>query len=278
MIATQPLQNVPVAMIRPDPGQPRKTFDEVELGQLAASLKSEGLLEPIVVRPDGEGYLIVAGERRWRAACMNGWETIPAIVRGEMTEAQIRKLQVIENVVRSQLNPVEEARAYKDMLDGGMTAQEIARAVGKDAPTVTWLTHILGALPEVLHLVATRQVTPTVGWHMARLSANAQRRVLKALQTMRADEVVNLCCKIWVEENQGTMFADQAVKQEHARARAQFTKAFDAACRAIHSLWKYEELNPGTLRAALASELPTARQKVAELKKAVARLEGLLDD
>ena len=110
-------QAIEVRRVRPDLEQPRKTFDEEALQELAGSLDSNGLLQPIVVRPDPEGnngdYLLIAGERRWRAAGILGWDTIPALIRDDVTASEAAKLQLLENIVRRDLNPVEEARALR---------------------------------------------------------------------------------------------------------------------------------------------------------------------
>ncbi len=99
--------------MRPDLEQPRKTFDEEALQELARSMDSNGLLQPITVRPDEDDFILIAGERRWRAACLLGWETIPAIVRSDVTLGEAAKLQLLENIVRRDLNRVEEARAFQ---------------------------------------------------------------------------------------------------------------------------------------------------------------------
>ena len=143
------------AAITPDPEQPRKTFGEEALRELAKSLESNGLLQPIVVRPAPESkpkdlrYIIVAGERRWRAACYLGWETVPGIVRKDLSGDQATKLQLIENIVRVDLNPLEEARALKKMLDEGYTLQELSEATGMHPGQIPWRVKMLGAREDV---------------------------------------------------------------------------------------------------------------------------------
>jgi ParB/RepB/Spo0J family partition protein len=277
----QVVKDVPVGRVRPDPGQPRKDFGEEGLEQLASSLRSEGLLQPIVVRPDGEGgYVIVAGERRWRAARMLGWETIPAIVRDGLDEGSLRKLQLLENVVRQDLSPVELARAYRAMMEQGMTAQEIGRAVGKDPGTVTWLVQILDCREDVLHLVHRGQIAPTLAWYLSKLSPGGQARALREItgRGLRLQEAISVCNRIWAEEAQAQAFAEERLSKERARAMRGFRRAFERACQAIDSLWRYEERAPGTLKDALGSEIDVARLKVRELKRAVERLERLLEE
>lgn len=123
-----------IESIRPNPAQPRRTFSDQELDELAASIKQRGVLQPILLRPDPdapERYQIVAGERRWRAAQRAGLETIPAVVR-DMDELQLLEVGIIENVQRSDLNPIEEAEAYGALMKRfGRTQEDLAESVGK---------------------------------------------------------------------------------------------------------------------------------------------------
>ena len=111
------LNEVNIKDIRPNPNQPRKHFDETALNELAASIKIHGVIQPIVINEEKDGkYMIIAGERRWRAAKIAGLETIPAYIRN-FTEKQIKEISIIENLQREDLNPVEEARAIKELME-----------------------------------------------------------------------------------------------------------------------------------------------------------------
>lgn len=149
-----PLRMLPVARIEPLPGNPRKHFDEAALDELAASIASRGVIQPIIVRPHGEGkYQLVAGERRWRAAQKARLHDIPALVR-ELSDREVMALALIENLQREDLNPVEEARAYQRLSDEeGMTQAEIARMVEKSRSHVANLQRLLGLPEAVLDLV-----------------------------------------------------------------------------------------------------------------------------
>ncbi|MCR9268944.1 MAG: ParB/RepB/Spo0J family partition protein [Hyphomonadaceae bacterium] len=132
-----PSGNVPefaVSDIRPNPAQPRRSFSEAELEELAASIKTRGVLQPILLRPDPDApnqFQIVAGERRWRAAQRAGLTTIPAVVR-DMDELQLLEVGIIENVQREDLNPIEEAEAYGALIKRfGRTQENLAESVGK---------------------------------------------------------------------------------------------------------------------------------------------------
>ncbi|MFN3213288.1 MAG: ParB/RepB/Spo0J family partition protein [Henriciella sp.] len=123
-----------ISDIRPNPAQPRRTFSETELEELAASIRQRGILQPILLRPDPDApnqYQIVAGERRWRAAQRAGLSTIPAVVR-ELDELQLLEVGIIENVQREDLNPIEEAEAYGALIKRfGRTQEDLAESVGK---------------------------------------------------------------------------------------------------------------------------------------------------
>lgn len=127
---------VGVDQIQPNPDQPRSRFDESALEELAASIREVGVLQPIIVAAAGSGYVLIAGERRWRASKKAGLTSIPAVVRGTEGESSLIEA-VIENVQRQDLTPLEEAHAYKQLLeDYGMTQDQVADRVGKSRPTV----------------------------------------------------------------------------------------------------------------------------------------------
>lgn len=122
--------------IEPNNAQPRKKFDEEKMQQLAESIKEHGIVQPVLVKKEGGFYKLVAGERRWRAARMAGIKTIPAIVR-EFTDTEVMEISLIENIQREDLNPIEEADAYKKLMDEfGMTQEKIAERVGKSRSAI----------------------------------------------------------------------------------------------------------------------------------------------
>src|SRR6266511_1550444 len=127
---------LPVDAIVPNPQQPRKGFDDNSLSNLAVSLNQTGVLQPVVVRRLGHGYQLIVGERRWRAAKLAGLTRIPAIVR-EATDAQSLELALVENLLREDLNPMEEAEAYQRLLaEFGWTQEELAQRVGRDRSSI----------------------------------------------------------------------------------------------------------------------------------------------
>lgn len=148
------LASLAIASIEPLPNQPRKHFDDAALEELAASISARGVIQPIIVRQIADGrFQLVAGERRWRAAQKARLHEIPAIIR-DLDEAEVMVLALIENIQREDLNPVEEARAYRHLSDAeGMTQAEIAGLVDKSRSHVANLQRLLGLPDDVLDLV-----------------------------------------------------------------------------------------------------------------------------
>lgn len=117
--------------------QPRKSFDNEKIAELAESIKNHGIIQPLILKENGGGYIIVAGERRWRAAKMVGLKEVPAIVM-DLTEKQVLEISLIENIQRQDLNPIEEALAYKKLLsDFNLTQEELSKRIGKSRTAIT---------------------------------------------------------------------------------------------------------------------------------------------
>jgi ParB family chromosome partitioning protein len=145
---------LPVDRITPNPRQPREVFDEDAMAELVHSVKEIGLLQPVVVRPSGDGYELIMGERRWRATREAGLDTIPAIVRETDDTAMLRDA-LLENLHRSQLNPLEEAAAYQQLLDDfGCTHDELAGRIGRSRPQISNTLRLLRLSPAVQRRVA----------------------------------------------------------------------------------------------------------------------------
>lgn len=155
-----PLRTLAIASIEPLAGNPRKHFDEAALDELAASIAARGVIQPIIVRPRGQGrFELVAGERRWRAAQKARLHEIPALVR-ELSDREVMALALIENLQREDLNPVEEARAYQRLSDEeGMTQAEIARMVEKSRSHVANIQRLLSLPRAVLDLVESGRLS-----------------------------------------------------------------------------------------------------------------------
>ncbi len=153
------LQRIPLALIRPNPFQPRREFPEAEIAELRASLKASGLLQPVVVRSTNGVFELISGERRYRAASQLGWQEIPAIVRAA-DEQTMLTLALIENLQRADLNAVEEARGYERLhTEFQLTHQQISEAVGKDRSTVSNLLRLLALPAQVLRMLEQAQLS-----------------------------------------------------------------------------------------------------------------------
>ena len=145
---------LPVGEVRPNPRQPREVFDEEAMAELVASIREVGLLQPVVVRPTGDGYELVMGERRWRAAREAGLPAVPAIVR-ETGDDDLLRDALLENLHRAQLNALEEAAAYQQLLDDfGCTHEELASRIGRSRPQISNTLRLLRLSPAVQRRVA----------------------------------------------------------------------------------------------------------------------------
>lgn len=154
------LKELPMGAIAPNPFQPRRSFDEAQLKELADSIAASGLLQPVIVRARPEGrYELIAGERRWRAAQQLGWSRIPAVVR-EVDDRALLTLALIENLQRDALSPLDAARGYQQLMqDFSLPQQEVARLVGKDKSTVSNTLRLLRLPADVQQLLERRALS-----------------------------------------------------------------------------------------------------------------------
>jgi ParB family chromosome partitioning protein len=178
------LTEIPVDQVRVNPNQPRKSFDSNSLDDLTASIRSTGVIQPVIVRRDAGGYQLIAGERRWRAARQAGLGTIPAIVR-EATDAESLELALVENLLREDLNPMEEAEGYQRLLaQYGWTQEELSRRVGKDRSTIANSLRLL-RLPELIQ-VDLRTGALTAGHARALLALSTPEEQLRLREQILA--------------------------------------------------------------------------------------------
>jgi ParB family transcriptional regulator, chromosome partitioning protein len=189
------LLSLPLEAVERNPGQPRKRFDDARLEELAASIRELGVVEPILVRRQGQRYRIVAGERRWRAAQRAGLKEIPAIVR-EASDAQAFQIALVENVQRADLNAIEEAEAYQALVDEhGLTQEAVAEKVGKERSTVANALRLLRLPDEVRDAVREGQLEmgharALLGLEGAEAIRRAAARVLREGLSVRATEAL----------------------------------------------------------------------------------------
>ena len=155
-------QNIPVERIEPNPEQPRRTFSQDRLEELAASIREKGVIQPLILRRnprDPEKYEIVAGERRWRAAQLAQLHEVPAVIR-ELDDTEVLEVAIKENIQRSDLNPVEEAAGYRQLMDRfGHTQEKLAEALGKSRSHIANLLRLLNLPDDVLALLRDGEIS-----------------------------------------------------------------------------------------------------------------------
>lgn len=216
--ADGPVSELPISEIEPDRSQPRQTWDDASLEDLANSIAQHGVISPILVRPIPAGnYQIVAGERRWRASRLAGKTTIPVIIRN-LSDLEAMTFALIENLQREDLNPVDEALGYKQLMDvAGLTQEQAAKQVGRSRPAVANSLRLLGLPKEALNLLKEGKITS--GHAKAILSiADDSLRVSVARQVaetgMTVREAEKLCAKPAKQEKLKLPKAKNAVAQE----------------------------------------------------------------
>lgn len=201
-----------ISMIEPDRSQPRKNFDNEALKELSENIALHGVLQPILVRPIGDGiYRIVAGERRWRAARMAGISEIPAVVK-ELTDAEAAQISLIENIQRKDLDPIEEAAAYKRLMDEfGMKQEALSKALGRSRSTITNSLRLLNLEKNIQKMVAENKISMShakiiVGIDSADMR---QKLAMKACEGCSVKELQNYVVKLKQETD------NDAIEQVH---------------------------------------------------------------
>ena len=223
--ATGALRELPVAQVQPNPYQPRTRLDEAALGELTASIEASGLLQPVLVRPRGSGYELIAGERRWRAVQRLGWPTIPAVIK-DVGDQTLLTLALVENLQRNDLSAVDEAQAYRRLMEQFAVPQaEVARLVGRSRSTVANLLRLLRLPSEVRELV-----------HQGTLSEGHAR----ALLALENDEAIARLARQAVAEGWSVREIEERVRGEGratpAARRRRETKALAPDARRVEEV------------------------------------------
>ena len=189
-------RDVAVDRITPSPFQPRRTFDEAKLEELAASIRYQGIIQPLVVRPQGDGFELIAGERRWRAAIRAGLSRVPVVIRNA-SDHEALQLALVENLQREDLNPIEEASGYRRLQEEFHWSQEeMADKVGKSRPAIANSLRLLTLPTEVQQELTAGnlpagQARALLGLHTERLIVSACREVIaKGLSTRETEKMV----------------------------------------------------------------------------------------
>ena len=218
-----PETSIPVAKIKANPNQPRKTFDEDQLSELSESIKANGVLQPILVRKKGEGYEIVAGERRYQAAKLAGLKEIPAVVR-DIAEEDVFQLALIENLQRSDLDPIEEAQGYRQLIDEkSLTQEQLAKLLSKSRPAIANTLRLLDLPKDVQGLMASGKLT--AGHARAILAVPTEEGRLQLAEKVAAEGL-----SVRQTESIAPLYSG---KEEEKRVRLPTPKTFKRAARRL---------------------------------------------
>ena len=223
--AADEVRMLPIRLIDPNPDQPRRSFNEEALEELAASIRAVGVIQPIIVAPTGERYRIIAGERRYRASRMAEQEEIPAIVRDWDQQRQM-EAALIENLQRDDLNPIEEARGVRCLMDeSGLTQEKIAERLGKSRPAVANLLRLLNLVDSVQQLVIEGKLS--AGHARALVTVEPKRQVQLANLTVQQGwsvrQLERICAQpVKEEQEKPAKVRDQQFNQLEGMARELF--------------------------------------------------------
>ena len=213
-------RELPIYKVEPNPDQPRREFDEVELQALADSIAEHGVIQPLTVRELSSGYYqIIAGERRWRAARLAGLRDIPAVII-EADDRKVMELALIENLQRQDLNPVEEALGYQTLMaDYGLTQEETAKRVGKSRPAVANALRLLNLCPEVLLMLREGKLSP-----------GHARAILTLKTEKKQQEVAQKICALDLSVRQAELLCKNLDKEPVKEAPPSFAVDYVAEC------------------------------------------------
>ncbi|NLY17995.1 MAG: ParB/RepB/Spo0J family partition protein [Clostridiaceae bacterium] len=210
---TSAVSEIKINEIEPNRDQPRKQFDQEKLENLADSIRQHGVVQPIIVKKNESGYSIIAGERRWRAAKIAGLKTIPAIVK-DLTTREIMEIALIENLQREDLNPLEEAEAYKKLIDEhGLTQEAISKIVGKSRAAIANSIRLLSLSETVKEMLVNELLSPGHA---------------RTLITIEDEEKQNRLAKTIVEKNLNVRETEKLIKNQAAQKKKKKTPEKDA--------------------------------------------------
>ena len=223
-VETDAVRVLPIRLIDPNKDQPRRTFDEEALKELAASIEAVGVIQPIIVTETGERYRIIAGERRYRASRLAGLEEIPAIVRNWDQQRQL-EAALIENLQRDDLNPIEEALGVKRLMEeSGLTQEKAAERLGKSRPALANLLRLLTLEPSVQQMLVEGKLS--AGHARALVTVDKRRQVQLANLTVQQGwsvrQLERICAQPVKEEPKPVKVRDQQFKELEGMARELF--------------------------------------------------------
>ncbi|WP_236244270.1 ParB/RepB/Spo0J family partition protein [Streptomyces sp. CC210A] len=269
---------IPLADIEPNPDQPRKFFDEAKLEELAAQFRSVGQLQPIVVRPAGDKFQIVMGERRWRAMhLVEGATTIEAKVVSSVDDENAFIMGISENIGRADMTLMEEAQAYADLVGFGYKAERIAEMFGKTTDYVKWRMDLLNLTTDIAELVATGKIKADFAWYLSKLTPANQK--VAVTRYMKGDfrtetDASTFAQALRMKENQEGFFSEKELsdkeKEDKAKERKQAKSKVDQVERAGALLEELAKLTPSELAELFEGEVGKHLDAVERVRKAAA--------
>jgi ParB family chromosome partitioning protein len=280
-------ESIPTAAIVPNPAQPRRFFDAHALDELAASLRQFGLMQPLVVRPVGDGvYRIIAGERRWRAAQLAGLEALSCRVLADISDVDAFILSVTENVARRDMTMIEEGHAYAAIVALGREVADVAALFGKEPWAIQWRIDLLNLREDLQELVARGQLNLNLARNLSRLSLAGQGTVMRrytAGEFATADVANRFALALIATEAQADLF--QPVDPEDvfeaagaARRRATLKGAWEglAETKLATVLDAFLEMDPAQIALALGPDTAVYRARFDELHRHLGKVKTAL--
>jgi ParB family chromosome partitioning protein len=245
------VQSLPIELVHPNSAQPRKHFDPAALQELAGSIAVSGLMQPIIVAPqctlEGPRYMIIAGERRWRAMQLAGKPTIPAIVREDLDAQGIADLALIENLLRRDLTLMEEARAYQAELDGGHSLESLAKLLGLKQPhRITERTRLLQLDPKFQDALERGIINPSQATELSGLSTEGQFALWRHIQNGMCDSynaLRRMAAAVKAAEQQQSLFRDETKLTDRERNSLSRVDRFIAQAGALISSITEDDLS-----------------------------------
>ena len=266
------MPKISIDNIFPNPDQPRKNFEPAALKELSDSIKENGLVEPIVITPRNGGYMIIAGERRWRACGMAGLKNPPVRVIAA-DDKKAAELALLENLQRQDLNPIEEAAAFRDLMEKhGLTEAELARKMGmKQTWRIRDRTDLLRMHPKYQKMLIEKLITPTQAWEISRLPHEKQHILYEKIRDGKADTPVKLRAlanNLLVPPPVQTLFGGELSEKERSIGK-KYDDMVDRLLSFLHRSFNTEDLK--VLKKVTRSTVATNIQKLdlimADLKR-----------
>jgi ParB/RepB/Spo0J family partition protein len=273
------VRDLPISSVFPNPDQPRKKFAQAELEELASSIKAKGLIQPITVVPREDRWMIVAGERRWRASCIAGMPTIIAVIREDLSDVDIDELAMIENIIREDMNAMEEACGYHRMVERGKAPAEIASVCGfeNDSRVVERLS-LLKLQPHIQDAIREGFITATQGRQLAYLEPANQERLfaqLKSGKIQTASKLRRAVVAAYDAERQEDLFNDGVSLTPRERKALSQVDAFVDGVERLLATMTNEDLE--IIRITSKSDAPRCIEKIKLLTAYSARIRRALE-